>query len=577
MKPKGQEPFEKDIILSTQNIKGQLDFKSGKSLFVEDRCEPSTIKATGATYTSAELASFLAGEILSQTDFTEAPLRVLDPAVGEGELLLALLRQFRQPVEIYGFDTNSEALVIARARIEDEFPGVRVHFKAGCFLDYVLNTTSRDMMDVPDTFDLIIANPPYVRTQVLGAEKAKRLAKHFNLSGRVDLYHAFVMAMSRILTPKGTIGFIVPNSFMRTKGGAAVRAGLRLEFNLKRVIDLGDTKLFDAAVLPAVIIARGKASANEGTRFSSIYQEPCEAKKTVGSALEALSPSGNIGVADGRVFLVRHGCLDTGCAQSDVWRLATPESNAWLTRVADATWGSFGDIGKVKVGVKSGADKVFLPKVWDKTLELHRPLTTHHCARRYRPVPTERETLYPYEITDDGSQLVDLKHFPESHAYLESHGDQLKNRSFVKEDAQDWYKLLVPQNPGDWAKPKLVLRDIAEKPTFWMDLDGTIVNGDCYWLTGDEELLWLALAVGNSTLVERFYDERFNSRLYGGRRRFMTQYVSQFPLPDPEGAISKLIVAKCQQIYADMGNGQTDDLVREIDQLVCSAFGGWAP
>ena len=68
-----------------------------------------------------------------------------------------------------------------------------------------------------------------------------------------------------------------------------------------------------------------------------------------------------------------------------------------------------------------------------------------------------------------------------------------------------------------------------------MDLDGTIVNGDCYWLAATDDkttvLLWLALAVGNSSFIEAFYDRRFNNKLYAGRRRFITQYVEHFPIP----------------------------------------------
>ncbi len=45
-----------------------------------------------------------------------------------------------------------------------------------------------------------------------------------------------------------------------------------------------------------------------------------------------------------------------------------------------------------------------------------------------------------------------------------------------------------------------MFRDICEQPTFWIDLDDTIVNGDCYWLKPRPamiETLWLALAVAN--------------------------------------------------------------------------------
>lgn len=40
----------------------------------------------------------------------------------------------------------------------------------------------------------------------------------------------------------------------------------------------------------------------------------------------------------------------------------------------------------------------------------------------------------------------------------------------------------VPQDPRAWARPKLVFRDIAAEPAFWLELDPAVVNGDCYWL-----------------------------------------------------------------------------------------------
>ncbi len=64
----------------------------------------------------------------------------------------------------------------------------------------------------------------------------------------------------------------------------------------------------------------------------------------------------------------------------------------------------------------------------------------------------------------------------------------------------------VPQDPRAWARPKLVFRDIAAEPAFWLELDPAVGNGDCYWLTArqptDTELLWLAAAVGNSTFIQ---------------------------------------------------------------------------
>ena len=62
-------------------------------------------------------------------------------------------------------------------------------------------------------FDAVIANPPYVRTQVLGAATAQELARRFRLTGRVDLYHAFAKAIANVLKPGGILGLLTSNRF----------------------------------------------------------------------------------------------------------------------------------------------------------------------------------------------------------------------------------------------------------------------------------------------------------------------------------------------------------------------------
>lgn len=531
-------------------------------------------KVDGVTYTPRALADFVAGRIVAVANLPSGrPARILDPAVGHGELLLALLSQLGGHAEIYGYETDPAALAEARRRLAAAHPGAALNLRLGSFLDHVLDEHTGGLFGSSEPYDLIIANPPYVRTQIMGADRARQLAQQFGLTGRVDLYHAFLLGMATVLAPEGAAGFIVSNRFMMTKGGASTRVRLVDGLQLREVYDLGDTKLFDAAVLPAVIIACGKATESVTPSFVSIYQSKAKPTHTATDPLAALRREGIAELPDGRVFQVQHGTLDNGDDPAGVWRLASEDVDSWLATVEEHTWGTFRDIGKIRVGIKTCADKVFLPKKWDRELELLRPLTTHHIARRFRPRPSNRQVLYPHQTVDGKKQAVDLAQFPASRAYLEEHRATLEGRSYLIEAGRQWYEIWVPQNPADWPAPKLVFRDISEQPIFWMDLEGTVINGDCYWLTGNEDLLWLALGVANSTFIERFYDLRFNNKLYAGRRRFITQYVEQFPLPNPESSIARQIVAACQELYSAIEEGPQPEMERRIDEMVWSAFG----
>ena len=558
-------------------------------------------KAGGATYTPKILADFVAKKIVSNLGNLPKgqPLRILDPAIGHGELIVSLLEQLPEgqtvDVEVFGFETNAKALATVKERLRLAFPGVSFRIEPDSFLEFVLENfgandhASLFQHTMPEAYDLIIANPPYVRTQIMGAAQARLLAEQFGLTGRVDLYYAFLLGMSRVLKPHGVAGVIVSNRFMTTKSGSSVRAALQERFNIRHAWDLGDTKLFDAAVLPAVLLLEGRnGQAPQTPKFTSIYQTTDAADITVFTPIDALDHEGIVAVEGGRRFEVQHGKLDTGGTSDGTWRVASVASDAWLATVEANTWGTFRDIGKIRVGVKTCADKIFIRRDWDDMAEgdrpeLLKPLTTHHIARRYKARSAEhpRHILYPHEVANGRRRACDLAQFPHSKTYLESNRGTLESRGYVIEAGREWYEIWVPQDPEAWDQPKLVFRDIAEEPTFWIDLDGSVVNGDCYWLTAQnreqEDLLWLAAAVGNSSFIERFYDLRFNNKLYAGRRRFITQYVEKFPLPDPESDLGREIVNTAKDIYSALPSPKAEQAEQDLNTMVWRALTGQAP
>lgn len=559
-----------------------------------------TQKITGATYTPSAFATFVAKQMLHVADLpARGAIRVLDPAVGDGALLDALITcmpaSARKRVEVWGYDTDPDAIKIASARLAADFPGLPIHIEQKDFLEHVLSLQKggdlfAQVQQAP--FDLVIANPPYVRTQILGAAQAQEMAQSFGLTGRVDLYYPFLLGISQVLANGGVTGVITSNRFMTTKSGQAVRRALLSRFEIVHAWDLGDTKLFDAAVLPAVLLAKGTSyQQNPHTvdiAFSTIYETKDPSQETADNALDALIVEDDtvVAVADGRRFRVRHGVLDNGGNPEGLWRVATSATDAWLATVEANTWDAFRRIGKIRVGVKSTADKVFIRNDWADLdggrPELLRPLITRHCARRYRAeVPAKakhiKEILYPHEVVNGRRCAVDLSLYPKARHYLEQHREVLEARTYVIEAGRNWFEIWVPQDPSAWPMPKLVFPDISDRPIFWMDTDGGVVNGECYWLCsereGGEDLLWLALAVANSTFIETFYDHKFNNKLYAGRRRFITQYVEQFPLPDPAREETQAIISLVKQIHAATPSSMADNLAAKLDQMVWGVFG----
>jgi adenine-specific DNA-methyltransferase len=547
-------------------------------------------KLAGSTYTPPVFATFLAKKILETVSLPKrGTIRVLDPAVGDGALLNALLEclpaNTRKRIEVWGYDTDLQAIFSATAMLEAKFPTSIFHIEEMDFLQHVLNLSNQEK------FHIVIANPPYVRTQVLGATQAQELAQSFDLTGRVDLYHPFLLGISRVLADDGVAGVITSNRFMTTKSGQMVRRALLSNFDILHVWDLGDTKLFDAAVLPSVLLAKSKSSRKKhdtSISFSTIYETKDSAQAKSTDALSALDFQDNtvIEISDGRCFRVRHGTLDNDNDKEGVWRVATLATDTWLATVNKNTWDVFRRVGKIRVGVKSTADKVFIRNDWDEIStgrpELLRPLITRHHARRFRsaePIKAKniKEILYPHAIINGRRSSVDLSLYPHSKKYLEQHKNTLEARTYVIEAGRNWFELWVPQDPAAWQLPKLVFPDISDKPIFWLDTDGGVVNGECYWMicenSNEGDLLWLALAIANSEFIEKFYDHKFNNKLYAGRRRFITQYVEQFPLPDPSRKETQIIIGLAKEIHTKTPSKEADALAIKLNELVWNVFG----
>lgn len=553
-------------------------------------------KAEGATYTPQLLADFIAAEIIESANFIAERdvINIFDPAIGDGQLLDSLLAHLPQRdtkiINVYGYDTDKNALNKAIATLSVKYPNITLDLQLDDFLSHVLerygapNQTNLFGNSPPLKYDLIVANPPYVRTQILGADKAKFLSEKFGLTGRVDLYYAFIIGMSQVLQPHGVAGIIVSNRFMTTKSGSTIRKAMHEKYNLLKIWDFGDTKLFDAAVLPAVMLAHGvNGTTIQEPFFTSIYETNETPAAQASNPIAALANEGIVGLDDGRVFRVQHGILDSGECHDSVWRISTGSSDDWLNTVKAHTWKVFRDIGKIRVGVKTTADKVFIRSDWESVTEgnlpeLLKPLITHHVARQFKAAIPKKDMqiLYPHEMANGVRRSVDISQYPNSMKYLLGHKERLERREYVIEAGRKWHEIWVPQSPGAWRSSKLVFRDISEKPTFWIDESGAVVNGDCYWLISKDcntDLIWLAAAVANSTFIESFYDYNFCNKLYAGRRRFITQYVEKFPLPDPTNDIGKTIIAMAKDIYDKIDSEDIEPLKNRLDDLIWKVFG----
>jgi len=557
-------------------------------------------KRTGSHYTPTRLAKFVANKILENFEIPDpnSTIRALDPACGDGELLMSLVESWphesRNSLSLIGIDSDRIAFQNVRHRVQNVEVN-SIDLRREDFLDRV-RTELKSTQPLPGSLlqsvDIIIANPPYVRTQVLGAKEAKKLASDFNLSGRVDLYHAFLMAMKHCLKTDGILGVITSNRFIATKSGLRVRELLANDFEILDLYDLGDTKLFEAAVLPAVIVARRRQAPlfceTQTTRFLKIY-ETLEKTFTDESdnVCTAITNRDDRVVRIGRDnYRVTAGTVDIPSSGNEPWIMVSDNERKWLQHIHECSKYELSDITTVRVGVKTTANGVFIRRDWEDLPDicipesslLHPVISSSNASKwKAKSEPDKcAKILYPHYAENGKRAVIRLDDYPRAKAYFEKYRKDLQSREYLTKANRQWYEIWVPQDPSAWELPKIVFPDISPVPSFMYDVSGAIVDGNCYWMTFDnceEDWLFLILGIANSALMTRFHDLSFNNKLYSGRRRYLTQYVEKYPLPDIQCQGAKRVIESVKRIlHGGLSQQEIIALENQVETAVMAAY-----
>ena len=178
------------------------------------RIDASTLDPRPDTETLIEAALALAGH--------EGPLRLLDLGTGSGCILITLLAELPRATGI-GIDKSLPALELARANAASLGVGDRARFMAGDWLEAVQGT-----------FDLVVANPPYLSAADM-AGLSNEVGAHDPrdaLDGGPDglsAYRRIVPRLGKVLRPGGIALFEIGHTQAEAVSSLLAEEGLILE------------------------------------------------------------------------------------------------------------------------------------------------------------------------------------------------------------------------------------------------------------------------------------------------------------------------------------------------------------
>lgn len=267
--------------------------------------------------TPAHIASVLARETLTPLlPLPDAP-RVLDPACGEGALLLAagafLDRRGRwaEPGAMVGVDVHPGRARAARQALRASVSGqVRI---------VCADALSRPSPLRDGAFDAVIANPPFLSpTAARGAlSAAARRAVKERLGDQVaaltNIASVFLADALRLTRPGGMVGMILPQTFLTSRDSTGIRADALRQGTLEWLWTDGDG-VFDASVTVCGVVIRRQGRARPTIRRAggrAASRRPAERFDVAGHAM-------------GEPWRPGDGAVPKGAHSMTVGDLATP-------------------------------------------------------------------------------------------------------------------------------------------------------------------------------------------------------------------------------------------------------------
>ena len=492
--------------------------------------------SNGAVYTPSYIRNYIVGQVLHSAPKSLDTCLCADISCGCGAFLYTLAETIHERTQapfafiyhhLYGVDISE--MSITRAKILLSLVAL-LHGETIEEEDFNLyrgNSLIFDFICLPDVqknggFDIVIGNPPYVRSKHIDAD-TKQLLPCWQTSrvGNADLYIPFFEIGMSVLSDDGILGYITVNSFFKSVNARALRRYFHDNHVSLSIIDFGEQLVFKKKLAYTCLTFLSKTQSD--------------------SLLYTKARLSEVEVQNNFVYSrIDYNILDDHRG----WNLNHSEVLNNI-RLIENAGEALGDLYVIKNGIATLANDVFIfrPTRSDDNFYYHirngreYPIEKGICRDIIKPnilkteaeiVEKEEKIITPY---DDNSNVIAedffISNYPQAYAYLQSCRDVLDARDKGEGDYGAWYAFGRTQAIADSGK-KLLFPYMSDQPHFvyMPQKDMMIYCGYAIYSESETELLFLKRVLESSVFD---YYMRHTSKPYStGYYSYAKNYVKSF-------------------------------------------------
>jgi adenine-specific DNA-methyltransferase len=439
-------------------------------------------------------------------------------------------------------------------------------------------------------FDVVIGNPPYMRVQEI--EKTQPLEKtHYekvyrSAKGAFDLANLFFELAVHVSSKTANNAFIFPHKFLNADSGTAFRDYLTHGKYIDKLAHFGANMIFDSADT-YTCIALFSQQQNDGISFQRF---------------EYKSDFTELILDESKFQFLSYQNIQNASALYG--------ANNWLLFDDEVGFSAFEKIYQqpatiqskfeIFVGLQTSKDELYVLEVLAETANTYqvnvpidnrtitvekqffKPFLMGKEVQRYGVLQPKAVVFFPYQLDKQLAVITEVElqaNYPLTYAYVKFYEQEFKARESGKAAKLEcWYSYLRIQNLNKFEQAKLSSMEIcASRPNVTLNFNNSYCSTTVYsWVRKEntKEDYKFFLAIANSSLMWWFL-KNTGDTLQGDARRFKTNYLNPFPLPEhvSEAAQQSFIELVDQVFTAKQIGIDTSQLEAELDAMVYALYG----
>lgn len=412
-------------------------------------------------------------------------------------------------------------------------------------------------------FDIVLANPPYVRQELIKAVKPQLKSVYGDLySGTADLYVFFYLRGLQLLAKGGMLVFISSNKWFRAGYGQKLRAHIARATTVLTILDFHDLPVFEAIAYPMIFVAKSQPSAD--THAATLAEPP------------DLKPP----YPDVKAVIEKHGYLipPTALGRDGKWHLQVPSGDARTAQFSGQQTSALRELlgSDFFRGLSTGLNDAFI-------------IDTETRERIIKSDPASSSLIKPYLagkdvkrwcLKDRGLWIIyspwdlDIARYPGIAAHLRQFETELKARPECKANRYKWWCMARygAEYVAYFDLPKIVSTKVSIRPTFTLDVEGHYLGNTSYFATvSDKEIGLFLLGLLNSFRFFEYAKETFVGK-QSGWYEVQPEGLENFPVPAASPAERSVIAELVQNCLDARGMG-CEAWEKEIDDHVAALYG----